>query len=157
MRFTFLFSILEHNQTNGRPLQDKLHHRLENGWLQNQQYTGTLFISCKQKIVLFLLLSKINCETFLQTCQRYCLQKDITRECQCFHPNLVVAMVNSTFDKRPCLITPDKNSKIHTLYINTRKHYLLWYFSDTDYVCIQNVQKLHENLTIQCPCHVSCK
>ena len=128
MRFTFLFSILEHNQTNGRPLQDKLHHRLENGWLQNQQYTGTLFISCKQKIVLFLLLSKINCETFLQTCQRYCLQKDITRECQCFHPNLVVAMVNSTFDKRPCLITPDKNSKIHKSCISTERKKILVIF-----------------------------
>ena len=115
----------------------------------------SLAVSKKLYCFYFYLLSKINCETFLQTCQRYCLQKDITRECQCFHPNLVVAMVNSTFDKRPCLITPDNNSKI--LYINTTKNYLLWCFSDTDYVCIQNVQKLHENLTIQCPCHVSCK
>ena len=66
-------------------------------------------------------VSKMNCQTlFLQTCQRYCLQKDITRECQCFHPNLVVAMVNSTFNKRPCLITPDNNSKIlHIIPINT--------------------------------------
>ena len=76
-------------------------------------------LAVSKKLYCFYLLSKINCETFLQTCQRYCLQKDITRECQCFHPNLVVAMVNSTFDKRPCLITPDNNSKI--LYINTTK------------------------------------
>ena len=45
-----------------------------------------------------------------QSCQRYCLQKDIYETCNCFHPNLVVAKLNPFTSKKPCLITPDPMS-----------------------------------------------
>ena len=59
------------------------------------------------------------CNLF-QSCQRYCLQKDIADVCNCFHPNLVQATsgledifkakLNTTFGYSPCLITPSENS-----------------------------------------------
>eukprot|EP00093_Oithona_nana_P002160 02160.XXX_2468_3350_1 [CDS] Oithona nana genome sequencing. len=48
----------------------------------------------------------------LASCQRYCVQKSIVDECQCFHPNLVQSKIDSA-DFRlvpPCLITPSVNN-----------------------------------------------
>jgi hypothetical protein len=72
----------------------------------------------------------------LASCQRFCLQKDIAEGCECFHPNLVQATINTTFGYSPCLITPSENN--------------------TDYVCFNGIMSEHDNFTRNCSCTVAC-
>ena len=61
-----------------------------------------------------------------QSCQRYCLQNDIAKCCECFHPNLVQARMNTTFGMRPCLITPSEDSNILILLTGLNKQFLIF-------------------------------
>ena len=96
-----------------------------------------------------------------QSCQRYCLQKDIYVTCACFHPNLVVSKLNPFTDKPPCLITPELKSMHVSLYkLQNYKGYAFHFpplYLDPDYVCIKNVTNQYESGKKKCPCNVACK
>ena len=77
------------------------------------------------------LKSKTN--TLIQSSLKYCHQKRITENCECFHPNLMVPFINSTFGYRACSILP----------------------GGTDYSCL--IKVFEGFFDKDCPCNVQCK
>ena len=71
----------------------------------------------------------------LAGCKIYCLQTDIVKQCNCFHPNLVQPNINDTQGTKPCLIT----------------------HGSANYTCFNEVMELHSNLSRNCSCNVACQ